>query len=168
MSSATREIVDELLRRMAAGDHDRTAELFDEPIDWQLAWPVEGHPAVPWVRRRSSRADVADHCRSLEAHHVPELTSDCTPAVVDAASRHRHTGRYRVDLPTCIRSPNVQVILHERELSRMPFGHGLGPVLWPSFCGRGTVLGRADVRVTDHQLQYAARLGASGLHRAAR
>ncbi|MEV1168406.1 nuclear transport factor 2 family protein [Nonomuraea sp. NPDC049784] len=73
MSSDTRDVVEELLRRMAEGDHRRTAELFAEPIDWQLDWPAEGHPAVPWIRPRSSRADVTDHFRSLEAHHVPEL-----------------------------------------------------------------------------------------------
>jgi ketosteroid isomerase-like protein len=58
---------------MADGDHDRTAELFAERIDWQLAWPAEGHPAVPWIRSRSSRADAAEHFRELESHHVPEL-----------------------------------------------------------------------------------------------
>ncbi|MET8158528.1 nuclear transport factor 2 family protein [Sphaerisporangium sp. NPDC005289] len=73
MSDDTRDVVAELLRRMAEGDHDRTSELFAEPVDWGLAWPAEGHPAVPWIRPRSGRADVADHFRSLEAHHVPEL-----------------------------------------------------------------------------------------------
>ncbi|MGW0810456.1 nuclear transport factor 2 family protein [Nonomuraea sp. NPDC002799] len=69
----TRKIVEELLRRIAARDHDRTAELFAEPIDWQLNWPAAGHPAVPWIRPRASRADIADHFRSLSAHHAPEL-----------------------------------------------------------------------------------------------
>jgi ketosteroid isomerase-like protein len=73
MSGDTRDVVEQLLSRMAEGDHARTAELFAEPVDWQLDWPSEGHPAVPWIRPRSSRADVADHFRSLEAHHVPEL-----------------------------------------------------------------------------------------------
>lgn len=50
MSDETRDIVEELLRRIVKGDHDRTAELFAEPIDWQLSWPAEGHPAVPWIR----------------------------------------------------------------------------------------------------------------------
>ncbi|MER5419056.1 nuclear transport factor 2 family protein [Streptosporangium roseum] len=86
MSNDTRDIVEELLRRMAEGDHDRTAELFAEPIDWQLDWPAEGHPAVPWIRPRSSRADVADHFRSLEAHHVPELNgTSVTRILVDGA-----------------------------------------------------------------------------------
>ncbi|OPG01965.1 nuclear transport factor 2 family protein [Microbispora sp. GKU 823] len=84
MSNATREIVEELLRRLAEGDHDRTAELFAEPVDWLLSWPAEGHPAVPWIRSRSSRADVADHFRSLEAHHVPELNdTSVTRILVD-------------------------------------------------------------------------------------
>ncbi|MGS2640556.1 nuclear transport factor 2 family protein [Streptosporangium sp. LJ11] len=86
MSDETRDIVEELLRRMAEGDHDRTAELFAEPVDWRLAWPAEGHPAVPWIRPRSGRADVADHFRSLEAHHVPELNgTSVTRILVDGA-----------------------------------------------------------------------------------
>ncbi len=84
MSSDTYEVVEELLRRMAEGDHDRTAELFAEPVDWRLSWPTEGHPAVPWIRPRSSRAEVADHFRSLEAHHVPELNgTSVTRILVD-------------------------------------------------------------------------------------
>jgi uncharacterized protein len=75
MSRDTRDIVEELLRRITEGDHDRTAELFAEPIDWRLDWPAEGHPAVPWIRSRSDRAEVADHFRSLAAHHVPELNA---------------------------------------------------------------------------------------------
>jgi ketosteroid isomerase-like protein len=71
----TRDVVEELLRRLATGDYDRTAEMFAEQIDWQLDWPTEGHPAVPWIRPRSSRAEVADHFRSLDAHHVPELNA---------------------------------------------------------------------------------------------
>ncbi|MEU1393552.1 MULTISPECIES: nuclear transport factor 2 family protein [unclassified Nonomuraea] len=73
MERDTRDIVQELLRRIGAGDPERTAELFAEPIDWQLSWPAEGHPAVPWIRHRSGRAEVAEHYRSLGAHHVPEL-----------------------------------------------------------------------------------------------
>jgi ketosteroid isomerase-like protein len=69
---------------MAEGDHRRTAEMFAEPVDWRLDWPAEGHPAVPWIRPRSSRADVADHFRSLEDHHVPELNgTSVTRILVD-------------------------------------------------------------------------------------
>jgi ketosteroid isomerase-like protein len=73
MTTETRAIVTDLLHRLAGGDHDRTAELFAEPVDWQLDWPADGHPAVPWIRPRSSRAEVAEHFRSLAEHHVPEL-----------------------------------------------------------------------------------------------
>ncbi|MEV0379592.1 nuclear transport factor 2 family protein [Nonomuraea sp. NPDC050643] len=86
MSTDTRDVVEELLRRMAEGDHQRTADMFAEPIDWRLDWPAEGHPAVPWIRPRSSRADVADHFRSLEAHHVSELNgTSVTRILVDGA-----------------------------------------------------------------------------------
>jgi len=40
---------------------DKLADLFPEAIDWI----EEGHPAGPWIRLRSTCADVADHCRSL-------------------------------------------------------------------------------------------------------
>jgi ketosteroid isomerase-like protein len=86
MSSETRSTVEELMRRMTEGDHDRTAELFAEPVDWLLSWPDEGHPEVPWIRPRSSRTDVADHFRSLEAHHVPELNgTSVSHVLVDGA-----------------------------------------------------------------------------------
>jgi hypothetical protein len=41
MSGDTRDVVEQLLSRMAEGDHARTAELFAEPVDWQLDWPSE-------------------------------------------------------------------------------------------------------------------------------
>ncbi len=72
MTNGTRETVQELLARIAAGDHDHTAALFADPVDWQLAWPAEGHPSVPWIRPRSRQSEVADHFRTLAAHHVPE------------------------------------------------------------------------------------------------
>ncbi|MEU6727846.1 nuclear transport factor 2 family protein [Nonomuraea wenchangensis] len=82
----TREVVEELLRRMGEGDHERVAALFAEPVDWGLDWPDEGHPAVPWIRPRRTRADVADHFRTLEAYHVPELNgTSVTTILVDGA-----------------------------------------------------------------------------------
>lgn len=69
---STRAVVEELLRRMGAGDPDGIADLFAEQVDWQVDWPVEGHPAVPWIRPRSTHADVADHFRALDAFHVPD------------------------------------------------------------------------------------------------
>lgn len=80
--AGTRAAVTEFLHRLAEGDPDRIAELFAETVDWQLDWPAEGHPAVPWVRPRSTRADVADHFRTLNAFHVPEKRGGATPRVL--------------------------------------------------------------------------------------
>ena len=60
----TRATVVKLLGRL--GDPSRIAEMFAEPVDWRLDWPAEGHPAVPWIRPRSTCADVADHFRALD------------------------------------------------------------------------------------------------------
>lgn len=68
----TRDTVEELLRRIGEGDADRIAGLFAELSEWKFNWPAEGHPSVPWIRPRSSRHDVAEHFRSLNAYHVPE------------------------------------------------------------------------------------------------
>ncbi|WP_240690725.1 MULTISPECIES: nuclear transport factor 2 family protein [unclassified Amycolatopsis] len=67
-----RAVVEEFLRRIEQGDPDRIAELFAEPVDWRLSWPEPAHPVVPWIRPRSSRADIADHFRTLGSACVPE------------------------------------------------------------------------------------------------
>jgi uncharacterized protein len=72
LAASTRAAVTEFLSRLAEGDPDRIAELFADTVDWQLDWPAAGHPAVPWIRPRSTRADVADHFRALNAFHLPE------------------------------------------------------------------------------------------------
>jgi len=101
--SVTRATAHEFLRRLGEGDPNRVAELFAETVDWRLDWPDEGHPAVPWIRRRSTRADVADHFRMLSDFHLPgqqtgvapEILVDGTSAVVIADIRQtvRATGR---------------------------------------------------------------------------
>ncbi|MFC9221855.1 nuclear transport factor 2 family protein [Streptomyces hygroscopicus] len=70
----TRALVEELLRRIGEGDPERIAELYAERSDWKLDWPEaeRGRAATPWIRHRSTRADVADHFRELARHHVPE------------------------------------------------------------------------------------------------
>ncbi len=72
MTFETRAAVTELMKRIAAGDPDRTADLFAEPVDWLLSWPSDRPSDVPWIRPRRTRADVADHFRTLAEHHVPE------------------------------------------------------------------------------------------------
>ncbi|MBI0297957.1 nuclear transport factor 2 family protein [Streptomyces sp. PRKS01-29] len=70
----TRALVEELLRRIGEGDPERIAELYAERSDWKLDWPEDEHgrSATPWIRHRSTRADVADHFRELARHHVSE------------------------------------------------------------------------------------------------
>lgn len=71
--STTRAVVEELLRRIGAGDPERIAELYAERSDWRLSWPQDEHgrAATPWIRQRSTRADAAAHFRELGAHHLP-------------------------------------------------------------------------------------------------
>lgn len=86
MTEDTRAVVAELMVRIAAGDPDRVADLFAEPVDWQLTWPAGRHPVVPWIRPRTTRVDVADHFRSLGEHHVPELNGTTVARIlVDGA-----------------------------------------------------------------------------------
>lgn len=68
--AATCAAVRELLRRLADDEPERLAELFADAVDWRLNWPERPHPSVPWIRERSTRADVVDHFRSLRNHHA--------------------------------------------------------------------------------------------------
>ncbi|MFW6723211.1 nuclear transport factor 2 family protein [Streptomyces sp. MAR4 CNY-716] len=74
MSTSTRDVVQELLRRIGEGDPERVAELYADGADWKLDWPEaeHGRPATPWIRHRSTRADAADHYRRIAEFHVPE------------------------------------------------------------------------------------------------
>jgi ketosteroid isomerase-like protein len=83
----TLAVAEEFLRRMGEGDPDAIAELFAEPVDWRLNWPGGGHPEVPWIRDRSTRADVADHFRTLGDFHAPQKQAGPVPEIlVDGAS----------------------------------------------------------------------------------
>ncbi|QKW41033.1 nuclear transport factor 2 family protein [Actinomadura sp. NAK00032] len=67
----TRAIVHEFLRRSRQGDPDHIADLYASEVSWRVNWPVEHHPAVPWILPRSTRADVADHFRTFAEHCLP-------------------------------------------------------------------------------------------------
>lgn len=79
---STRATVEGFLRRLSEGDPDRISELFAEHPVWQLNWPDSGHPAVPWIRPRWTRADVADHFREIAAFHVPEKSAGTVSRVL--------------------------------------------------------------------------------------
>ncbi|MES9507712.1 nuclear transport factor 2 family protein [Streptomyces sp. NPDC000609] len=78
----SRATAEDFLRLLGEGAPDRIAELFAEHVEWQLNWPDSGHPAVPWIRPRSTRADVADHFRDLAAFHVPEKSAGTASRVL--------------------------------------------------------------------------------------
>jgi hypothetical protein len=79
---STRETVEELLRRIAAGDPDETAQLYADEVDWRLDWPDGDHAAtVPWICHRSTRAGVADHFRL-----IGELRPGCGQKTMSAGS----------------------------------------------------------------------------------
>lgn len=63
VTAATRAVVEEFLVRLAAGSPERIAELYAAEVDWYIA----PNPAVPWIRPRSTRADIAGHWRELAA-----------------------------------------------------------------------------------------------------
>lgn len=74
----TRAVVEEFLGRVGAADPDRVAALFAEHVDWMIA----ENPSVPWIRPRSTRADVAAHFRELAEGLVPEAAETVVEAIV--------------------------------------------------------------------------------------
>ncbi|MFC6880531.1 MULTISPECIES: nuclear transport factor 2 family protein [Actinomadura] len=70
----TRDVVDELLRRIGEGVPESIAELYAERVDWKLNWPEaeHGRAATPWIRHRSSGGDAVAHYGLIGEHHVPE------------------------------------------------------------------------------------------------
>ncbi|UQA97556.1 nuclear transport factor 2 family protein [Streptomyces halobius] len=105
MPTDTHTTLDELLQRLGKNDPERMADLYAEHVDWKLSWPEaeQGRSAMPAIRHRSTRADVADHFRSLAEHHIPEeadtrierILVDGDDAVLQGEIRQtaRHTGR---------------------------------------------------------------------------
>lgn len=61
----TRETVNELLRRIAGGDHTKIAELYAEQISWKLAWPTDDYKSVFHISNHTaSAASAAARCVS--------------------------------------------------------------------------------------------------------
>ncbi|MEV4673188.1 MULTISPECIES: nuclear transport factor 2 family protein [Actinomadura] len=93
----TRAVVHKFLRRSRQGDPDHIADLYAPEVSWRVNWPVEEHPAVPWIRPRSTRADAADHFRTFAEHCLPaegrvsidEALIDGPDAVLIGTSRQR-------------------------------------------------------------------------------
>ena len=64
----TRDTVEDLLRRMASGDAEMTAEIFAEEVDFMCA----GSEKVPWIRPRRTREHMADFFGTMNASFVPK------------------------------------------------------------------------------------------------
>ena len=98
-SDRTRAVARELLRLVGEGDPALIAALFAERVDWFIA----PNPTVPWIRPRSTRADVADHFGQLAEGQQPDpahssadvLIADGKEAVVTGqlAGTVRATGK---------------------------------------------------------------------------
>jgi len=66
--TTTRATVDAYLAHLDVGDIDGALELLAEPVDWDLP----GSEIVPWVGRRSTRAEIATFFALLDRHLVLE------------------------------------------------------------------------------------------------
>ncbi len=97
-TGATREVVAEFFRRMAAREPEPIAELFGREVDWF----IPGNQAVaPWVGRRGTRAEVAEFYRmlfdavtplSVELQHLL-VDGEVAIATGEFRSRMNRTGR---------------------------------------------------------------------------
>ncbi|NGO70644.1 nuclear transport factor 2 family protein [Streptomyces boncukensis] len=92
----TRALVEAFAARVTEGDPERVAALFAERVDWMIA----DNPDVPWIRPRSTRADVADHFTELAAGVEPVAGGEPVVGAVlvdgaDAVVTGMLTGRVR-------------------------------------------------------------------------
>lgn len=86
--TTTRSVLTELLRRIGTGQPDLCADLYADRVDWLLDWPDTelGRAETPWIRSRSTRADVRDHYASVLEHHVPdEVATQVERVLVDGS-----------------------------------------------------------------------------------
>lgn len=81
----TQAVVGALLQRIGEGDPAKIAEMYAESVIWKLGWPADEYGAtVPWIRHRTTRADVEDHYCTVAEHHVPgETTANIHTVLVD-------------------------------------------------------------------------------------
>ncbi|MFF0447068.1 nuclear transport factor 2 family protein [Streptomyces sp. NPDC004609] len=105
-TASTRAAVGELLARIQEGSPERVADLFAEKVDWHIA----ENPTVPWIRPRSTRADVAAHFRELAEGQVPVPEGCSVDAVVVDGEEAMISGRLMGTVTTTgkvFRSPFV-------------------------------------------------------------
>lgn len=83
----TQAVVYALLQTLGSGDPAKIAALYAEQVVWKLGWPENEYEAtVPWIRHRSTRADVEDHYRTIGELHVgAESTAEVQAILVDGS-----------------------------------------------------------------------------------
>jgi ketosteroid isomerase-like protein len=120
----TRETVNELLQRIAVGDHTRIAELYAEQISWKLAWPTGDYTdTVPWIQQRSTRAGVEQHYQLIAEHHIAQLSSaNVSLVLVDGANAVVVGELHNTAAPTG-RSYRAAFALHLTVLDGLITGH---------------------------------------------
>ncbi|MEE1798763.1 nuclear transport factor 2 family protein [Streptomyces sp. JV176] len=89
LTERTRSTARLLLQRIAEGDPARIAELFAEKVDWVIA----DNSAVPWIRPRTTRADVADHFRELAEGQYPDPDGSSVDVLVADGAEAALSGR---------------------------------------------------------------------------
>jgi uncharacterized protein len=65
MPTTTRDTVEELFARIAAGDLDGAGGLFADEVDWDIPGATE---IVPWIGRRRTGAEAAAFYATLDDH----------------------------------------------------------------------------------------------------
>ncbi|MFE5855068.1 nuclear transport factor 2 family protein [Streptomyces sp. NPDC056500] len=85
----TGAVVSGFLARLQEGSPDRIAELFASEVDWVIA----ENPAVPWIRPRRTRADVAAHFRELAEGQQPDPAGTSIDAITVTGDRALISGR---------------------------------------------------------------------------
>jgi len=84
-SVTTRTLIENFLQVSGGGDPAAIAKLYAEQVTWTLAWPEDEFDGqVPWIKHRSTRADVEDHYRTVSEFTVAsESTAEVTAMLVD-------------------------------------------------------------------------------------
>ncbi|MGX1812024.1 nuclear transport factor 2 family protein [Nocardia sp. NPDC055321] len=113
-SDTTRAVVEELLRRIGAGDPEGIAALYAPRTDWKLDWPEteHGRAATPWIRQRTTGADAAEHFRAIADHHLPEGAGTVIERVLVDGPDAVITGEIRQTARTTGRAYRSRFALH--------------------------------------------------------
>lgn len=109
-STQTHHVIREMLGRFGSGDHKGAAALFAETVDWQLSWPDGDNP--PWIRDRTTRAEMAEHFRTLSTLMTPDGLGFAIGHVLVDGPHAVVTGRSSQRVNATGRSFDMMIALH--------------------------------------------------------